>query len=637
MNTTENLKLPQYTEDDIFDLTVINEAHNKIDTAYKEIANFRDEIPKVNANAEIIDARVGQATLGDKIRSIDSQLDNIIYQKDNDDLEKLIDKYNKKNITLVLTKNHVLTSKEPKALNICNIIGNGYSITLDNVYFTSNKNVSLNGVKFYHKDKSEKTLQSYCLNLTNSVEIVNCYFRGFYSPCLIKNSTNNILTNLVFERCMQGVYTKNTIDTKISKINFNNTELDFNELKAMTSSVEGYDACLIEKSINTSITDSIFNWCIERALYSSDSENTTFTDNIINYSKGIKFCGYEGIKNNFIASNIIVNNSFDDAFCQLYQCKNVLISNVNISNDSSHLVGWLIRGGQNISDLYVSNIKANNIKRSVLGWEESFPTQLNEMCTVKRVYFDNVNCSQIGTIKDLVYPLFSFENTTVIEEQIKGLFVKNCIFLRGTMVDNSDINSTTKGFSYIIKANTITNVILEDNIISGYGATLTDKKLYPMLISGNYSNITVKADIKLGSFTSENLPSIKLTSRSKFNIICGDTTYKDNVVVVTKSINDSEEDISNKYIIERNIYNVVSTIFIQFNSNDVIYCEVFSDNEKGFIAYNGTYKYDGTNVYGGAWASDGKVRLYTDTDTTKINLRCSQTKQCKINMSVQSN
>lgn len=83
MKVTQNLKLPQYMEDDVFDLTVINEAHNKIDTAYKEIdtaykeiANLREEIPKVNANAEIIDARGGQTTLGDKIRNIDSQLDN---------------------------------------------------------------------------------------------------------------------------------------------------------------------------------------------------------------------------------------------------------------------------------------------------------------------------------------------------------------------------------------------------------------------------------------------------------------------------------------------------------------------------------------------------------------------------------
>ena len=77
MNVTNNLKLPQYTEEDIFDLQDINKAYSNIDNAYKEVIDFKNEIPKVNANAEIIDARVGQTTLGDKIRNIDTQLDTI--------------------------------------------------------------------------------------------------------------------------------------------------------------------------------------------------------------------------------------------------------------------------------------------------------------------------------------------------------------------------------------------------------------------------------------------------------------------------------------------------------------------------------------------------------------------------------
>lgn len=44
MNVTNNLKLPQYTEEDTFDLTVINEAHNKIDKAYKEMVDFKNEL-----------------------------------------------------------------------------------------------------------------------------------------------------------------------------------------------------------------------------------------------------------------------------------------------------------------------------------------------------------------------------------------------------------------------------------------------------------------------------------------------------------------------------------------------------------------------------------------------------------------
>ena len=56
MNTTENLNLPQYTEEDIFDLQDINKAYNNIDNAYKEVIDFKNEIPKTNATAEVINA-----------------------------------------------------------------------------------------------------------------------------------------------------------------------------------------------------------------------------------------------------------------------------------------------------------------------------------------------------------------------------------------------------------------------------------------------------------------------------------------------------------------------------------------------------------------------------------------------------
>ena len=54
MNVTNNLKLPQYTEEDIFDLQDINKAYDSIDNAYKEVIDFKNEIPKTNATAEVI-------------------------------------------------------------------------------------------------------------------------------------------------------------------------------------------------------------------------------------------------------------------------------------------------------------------------------------------------------------------------------------------------------------------------------------------------------------------------------------------------------------------------------------------------------------------------------------------------------
>ena len=75
MKTTQNLKLPQYTEDDIFDLQDINKAYSNIDNAYKEVIDFKNEIPKTNATAEVIDARGGKETLGKRLDEFGSQLE----------------------------------------------------------------------------------------------------------------------------------------------------------------------------------------------------------------------------------------------------------------------------------------------------------------------------------------------------------------------------------------------------------------------------------------------------------------------------------------------------------------------------------------------------------------------------------
>ena len=82
METTKNLKLPQYTGEDIFDLQDINKAYESIDKAYgdldgarKEVDNIKNEIPKTNATAEVISARGGKETLGKRLDEFGSQLE----------------------------------------------------------------------------------------------------------------------------------------------------------------------------------------------------------------------------------------------------------------------------------------------------------------------------------------------------------------------------------------------------------------------------------------------------------------------------------------------------------------------------------------------------------------------------------
>ena len=77
MNVTNNLKLPQYTEEDTFDLQDINKAYDSIDNAYKEVIDFKNEILKTNATAEVISARSDKETLSDRLNEFDERLNTI--------------------------------------------------------------------------------------------------------------------------------------------------------------------------------------------------------------------------------------------------------------------------------------------------------------------------------------------------------------------------------------------------------------------------------------------------------------------------------------------------------------------------------------------------------------------------------
>lgn len=80
-NKTKNLKLPQYQNDDLFDMKEVNEAYKIIDESYKEQNdNYKQaiETSTINGaidNLELIDARKGKRTLGEKISEIDEELE----------------------------------------------------------------------------------------------------------------------------------------------------------------------------------------------------------------------------------------------------------------------------------------------------------------------------------------------------------------------------------------------------------------------------------------------------------------------------------------------------------------------------------------------------------------------------------
>lgn len=78
MKYTTNLGLPIYNnpETDIFKIIDQNTANQAIEDAYTEMHNFKEDMVAIDANAEIVDARDGEEKLGNKIRNIDSQIEN---------------------------------------------------------------------------------------------------------------------------------------------------------------------------------------------------------------------------------------------------------------------------------------------------------------------------------------------------------------------------------------------------------------------------------------------------------------------------------------------------------------------------------------------------------------------------------
>ena len=174
MKVTNNLKLPQYTEEDIFDLQDINKAYDSIDKAYgtlddarKEVVNIRDEIPKTNATAEVISARGGKETLGERLDEFGSQLDTIESKMAELKIEDLIKINNKiKSASIYIPLNSVSTEE-----NFTTIIkkcknSNCNTITICPIFWLESK--TSNVFTGYKTGLSKEKILSYCTIVKNN-------------------------------------------------------------------------------------------------------------------------------------------------------------------------------------------------------------------------------------------------------------------------------------------------------------------------------------------------------------------------------------------------------------------------------------------------------------------------------------
>ena len=154
MKQTPNYNLPILEAGDKYLKDYQNDAFGVIDTELKAMNNKINTLDNVegsiletnqelkNTNAEIIDARVGQTTLGDKIRNIDTQLDNI----------KNLDTFFENDVLLIPSYSGFLKGDENLELYISNDCENCYSVNTVPVY----------------KNKVGKPLFDYCGMIYNN-------------------------------------------------------------------------------------------------------------------------------------------------------------------------------------------------------------------------------------------------------------------------------------------------------------------------------------------------------------------------------------------------------------------------------------------------------------------------------------
>lgn len=255
MKDTQNLNLPLYEDSDEFDLTRMNSGNNIIDSKWKELDDFRQQMPLVNANAEIVEARGDKDTLKlelDDIRNTsvkkadyirENNNKKILYANPTDNLFSLIGKAQLYGCDVWLSKGTYTITSVLFLYTSVNIYGNGSTI-IDGITGTIPDGIHLieykvdpNNTKGFIKDLN------IIVNHTNMNGIKidmaqNCLFdnvkisagtgcdiafnmTGTVGSDFSKHCSTNTLFNCVAYNCGKGLFLDTaTNDTNISNCNF---------------------------------------------------------------------------------------------------------------------------------------------------------------------------------------------------------------------------------------------------------------------------------------------------------------------------------------------------------------------------------------------------------------------------------
>lgn len=584
------------------------ELKNYVDTYFdnldvqEEINNKLDEMAQ-NGELEIL--------LAYAFENAQSIARDTLFETIEDAFEKCIEK----NYILYLTKDYNITLSED--INIPSIIGNGHKITTTgmNTRFLIN-NKKIENVIF---ESVASNQSNYCLELNNG-EIKNCIFYNYVLPIKCVGKLKNNISNCYTYNCAQGVYARESDNLNIDNLNFINNETQRNYYRTNLSSLNGIDGVLLELCNNVKIENSSFEFCIERVLYSADSENVQFNNNYMKNTNGIKFVGYTKICNNFNANNNIMYNSYDDAFCQLYECNNINLTNNKFDcDDEPYCIGWVVRAGHTVKNVNITGNDMNYIKRSIFHWLDTFPDTISKNSYIlQNINISNNNFKNIGLIAQLHYPAINIEN-----KNTDGTYDTNNIEINNNTIYSrnysgfltfSQGNKAMKNLFYCHHAN---NVNIFNNNVKG----IYDKIL-PGIDCDGCTNVNGDLNVIINTYGE---------IFKQFNPVNGNFNVK---------VNYNSSDVSgyanyninnNNVICEMNIKENNKPLYIQFENNYNIQVNSFNKGESANLYYDGTNVYaEGTGAKTELTGDQTDIFLYIDNEKPTLRVRGNNEHNYKI-------
>lgn len=457
MNVTNNLKLPQYTEEDIFDLQDINKAYDSIDKVYKEVIDFKNEIPKTNATAEVIDARGGKETLGERLNEFNEQLDNITVimplpstvEDNTKNLQKILDKAKNKKINLTvqflagyyeLNSCFIYDNTTIKMTNNTEIKNMPTRFTNPETLTSKNIPILFMNAKPYDNEDSNITGYNGRSNIVIDGGILDTI-----SAFLLCHGQNIVIKNVTFKNCDSDHYIQigGCKNVKIQNCKFIGTTersstrqyVEFIQIDWMTETGQPYwvsGANIFDSTINdgieidgcefeTGIGEYNFMYtCV--GSHSSDGDNKN--KNIV--IRNCKFTGYSygALTIDKMTNVFIDNNVFTDT---KGTCAITISNSDNVSVNSNNR----IKGGKRgIFCSSSSNVKIDGVLIEEVNADSDF-ILIGESSNIELNRINFINCKTVGNnvlirnCRDVNADSCRDVNTTATDGHFFRVYTKN--------------------------------------------------------------------------------------------------------------------------------------------------------------------------------------------------------------------